>query len=117
MGLPEQSNGVKIAFQLSQKDLYRSNVATAMDSVRESRIIRGFALVEALVVAGFVGYAFAPTAVCFRMQLILAGVSIALFLPVVILFTLHSTYILPLSLRIGTIQTCTAKCSGPSRKT
>jgi hypothetical protein len=81
----------KIIFQLSQKDVYRSNVAIAIDSLRKLRIIVELVLIELAALAGIVGFALTTKAVGSRIPLIIAGISSALFFPAILLSACYVT--------------------------
>jgi hypothetical protein len=82
---------VKIVFQLSQKDVYRSNVAIAIDGVRKLRIIVGLVLIELAAIAGIAGFALTTKAVGSRIPLVIAGISSALFFPAILLSACYVT--------------------------
>jgi hypothetical protein len=81
----------KIVFQLSQKDVYRSNVAIAIDGVRKLRIIVGLVLIELAAIAGIAGFALTTKAVGSRIPLVIAGISSALFFPAILLSACYVT--------------------------
>ena len=81
----------KIIFQLSQKDVYRSNVAIAVNRIRKLRIIVGLILFEIAAIAGLAGFAFTTRAVGSRIPLIVAGISSALFFPAILLSACYVT--------------------------
>jgi hypothetical protein len=84
-------NELKITFQLSQKDVYRANVAIAVDGLRRLRTIVGLIIIELLAVVAVVGSVLAPGTAGSGLLLIIGVLSSALFFPAVVLCTCYVT--------------------------
>jgi YcxB-like protein len=83
----------RITFQLGQKDVYRSNVAVAIDSVGRPRTIAGLVLIEVLAIAGLVGMVLrAKAAGAHESLFVSASIWGVVFFPTILLFT---CYVLP----------------------
>jgi hypothetical protein len=82
-------NELKITFQLSQKDVYRANVAIAIDGLRRLRTIMGLIIIELLAVVAVAGSVLTPGTAGSRLLPIIGVVSSALFFPAVVLCTCY----------------------------
>lgn len=73
---------VQITFRLSLRDVYKANVAIAVDEVTRTRTIVGLVVVELLAIAGFVGFLLGSKS----LLSILAGIGVALYFPIMVSF-------------------------------
>lgn len=84
---------LRITFELEQKDVYRSNVAVAIDSIGRPRTIAGLVFIEVLAIAGSVGLVLKARATGAHESLIVsAAIWAVLFFPIILLFT---CYVIP----------------------
>jgi hypothetical protein len=110
-------NDLKITFQLSQKDVYRSNVAITIDGLGKARTIAGLVLIEALAITAVVGLALRPKPVGSHESLTLSGgIWAALFFPRSFWLCATAYLIGALNLYLATTRTCVAQLSDPFPK-
>lgn len=80
---------MQIVFRLTERDLYRANVAIAADNFKKPTIVLGLICIEGLAIAGLVGFVLREQSTWYM----LISVGAALYFPLIILSSLFiSTY-------------------------
>jgi len=76
-------------FRLTQRDVYRANVAIAADNFKKPTIVLGLVCIEVLAIAGLVGFVLRGKNTLY----VLAAIGVALYFPLIILSSMFiSTY-------------------------
>jgi hypothetical protein len=83
------NNDLKITYQLTQSDVYRSNTAIVMEGVRRPRVIAGLIFIEILAIVGAMGFLFAPKADGSSVSSTAASIACAFGFPLILLFVCY----------------------------